>query len=72
LARDLAVPYPSVGLDDEALEAVRLTASQHLPGIVVCTEDGPRIDVLPGSQVLAFVIPHHPSGSPITRWTKPR
>jgi CBS domain-containing protein len=59
LARDLAVPCPSVGLDDEALDAVRLMAEQHLPGIVVCDASGRPVDILPGSQVLAFVIPHY-------------
>ena len=59
LARDLAVPYPSVRLDDEALDAVRLMAEQHLPGIVVCEPDGRPTRILPGTQVLRFVIPQY-------------
>lgn len=58
-ARDLAVPFPAVGLDDDALAAARLMAEQHLPGIVVCRGDGSPHTILPGSQVLRFVIPRY-------------
>ena len=56
-ARELAVPFPSIGLEDDALEAARLMAERHLPGIVVCETDGRPSRILPGSQVLRFVIP---------------
>ncbi len=59
LARDLAVPYPSIGLEDDALEAARLMADQHLPGLVVCEPDGRPTRVLPGPQVLTFAIPRY-------------
>ncbi len=39
-ARDLAVPFPAVGLDSDALEAAQLMAERKLPGIVVCHGDG--------------------------------
>jgi len=56
-ARELAVPFPSIGMEDDALDAARLMAQQHLPGIVVCEPDGRPSRILPGSQVLRFVIP---------------
>lgn len=56
-ARDLAVPFPAVGLDSDALEAAQLMAERNLPGIVVCHGDGSPHTILPGSQVLRFVIP---------------
>ena len=59
LARDLAVPYPSIGMDDDALDAVRMMAEQRLPGIVVCEPSGRPTRILPGSQVLRFVIPRY-------------
>jgi hypothetical protein len=59
LARDLAVPYPSIGMDDDALDAARMMAEQRLPGIVVCEPSGRPTRILPGSQVLRFVIPRY-------------
>lgn len=59
LARDLAAPYPSIGMEDEAVDAARLMAEQRLPGIVVCEPDGRPSRILPGSQVLRFLIPRY-------------
>jgi CBS domain-containing protein len=59
IARDLAVPYPSIGMEDDALDAVRLMADERLPGIVVCEPGGRPTRILPGSQVLRFVIPRY-------------
>jgi CBS domain-containing protein len=59
IARDLAVPCPSIGMDDDAMDAVRLMAEQRLPGIVVCESDGRPTRILPGTQVLRFVIPRY-------------
>jgi len=58
-ARDLAQPFPAVGLDSDALEAAQLMAERKLPGIVVCHGDGSPHTILPGSQVLRFVIPRY-------------
>lgn len=58
-ARDLAVPFPAVNLDEDALTAARLMADRKLPGIVVCHSDGTPHTILPGSQVLRFVIPRY-------------
>jgi predicted transcriptional regulator len=46
-------------MDDDALNAVRLMAEQRLPGIVVCEPDGRPSRILPGTQVLRFVIPRY-------------
>ena len=51
------IPYPSIGMDDDAMDAVRLIAERRLPGIVVCEPDGRPTRILPGTQVLRFVIP---------------
>ncbi|MDQ4038202.1 MAG: CBS domain-containing protein [Actinomycetota bacterium] len=58
-ARDLVVAFPAVGLDSDALEAAQLMADRKLPGIVVCHDDGSPHTILPGSQVLRFVIPRY-------------
>ena len=59
LARDLLVPCPSIGMDDDALEAARRMAGERFPGIVVCEPDGRPTRILPGTQVLRFVIPRY-------------
>jgi CBS domain-containing protein len=46
-------------MDDDALDAVRLMAEQRLPGIVVCEPDGRPSRILPGTQLLRFVIPRY-------------
>jgi predicted transcriptional regulator len=46
-------------MDDDALDAVRLMAERRLPGIVVCEPDGRPSRILPGTQVLRFVIPRY-------------
>ena len=56
-ARDLAEPFPVVTLETDAMEAARLMADRRLPGLIVCGADGHPYTVLPGSQVLRFIIP---------------
>jgi predicted transcriptional regulator len=51
-------------MDDDALEAVRLMAERRLPGIVVCEPDGRPSRILPGTQVLRFVIPRYVQDDP--------
>src|SRR5215210_2540213 len=46
-------------MEDDAIDAVRLMAEQRLPGIVVCEPDGRPSRILPGTQVLRFVIPRY-------------
>jgi CBS domain-containing protein len=64
IARDLAVPCPSIGMDDDAMDAVRLMAQQRLPGLVVCESNGRPTRILPGTQVLRFVIPRYVQDDP--------
>ena len=46
------------------MDAVRLMAEQHVPGIVVCESDGRPTRILPGTQVLRFVIPRYVQDDP--------
>ncbi len=63
-ARDLAEEYPTVSLDDDALGAARTMAGSRLPGLIVLGEDGHPYTVLPGSQVLNFIIPKYIQDEP--------
>jgi CBS domain-containing protein len=63
-ARTLAVDYPLVRLSDDALTTARLMAQQRLPGVVVVDDDGHPVAVLPGSQVLRFLIPGYVQDDP--------
>ena len=63
-ARDLAAPFPTVSLDDDAMAAARTMAAERAPGLIVCGEDGHPYTVLPGSQVLNFVIPKYVQDQP--------
>jgi len=58
-ARDLAEPFPVVTLGTDAIDAARLLAGQRLPGLIVCADNGRPTTVLPGSQVLRFLIPQY-------------
>jgi CBS domain-containing protein len=64
LARDLAEPYPVVDLDSDALAAARLLAERRLPGLIVRGDDGRPWTILPGSQVLRFVVPGYVQDDP--------
>lgn len=59
LARDLAATVPTVGLDTDGLEATRVLAQSQLPGLVVVDDNGRPHAVLPGSQVLRFLLPDY-------------
>jgi predicted transcriptional regulator len=58
-ARDLAAPFPTVGLDTSALEAARLLAGSDLPGLIVVDRHGHPTTVLAGTQVLRMAIPRY-------------
>jgi len=64
LARDIAEPFPAVTVDSDALEAARLLAERKLPGLIVTDVAGRPRRVLPGSQVLRFVIPSYVQEDP--------
>ncbi|MQA86532.1 MAG: CBS domain-containing protein [Streptosporangiales bacterium] len=63
-ARDIAEEYPVVNLDADALDAARLLVGHQLPGIVVTDTSGRPHSVLPGSQVLGFMIPSYIQDDP--------
>lgn len=64
LARELAQPFPTVHLDTEALEAAHILAERKLPGLIVLDDDGVPHTILPGSQVLRFVVPTYVQDDP--------
>ena len=63
-ARDIAEPYPVVGLDTPALEAARLIARDRLPGLVVTDRDGAPKAILPASEVVRFMVPEYVQADP--------
>lgn len=63
-ARELAEPFPTVGIDSDALDAARLLTERRLPGLIVVDEHGAPYTVLPGSQVLRFAIPAYVQDDP--------
>lgn len=64
LARELARPFPTVGLETDALDAARILSEHKLPGLIVLDEKGDPYTVLPGSQVLRFVVPSYVQDDP--------
>jgi CBS domain-containing protein len=63
-ARDLAVEFPTVSPDSRAIDAARLLAEHNLPGLIVVDERRRPKAVLPGSQLLRFVIPQYVQDDP--------
>jgi len=63
-ARDLVEPFPTVDLDTDALQVARMMGTHGLPGLIVCDGDGTPYTVLPGSEVLRFVIPRFVQDDP--------
>jgi CBS domain-containing protein len=63
-ARQLAVDFPTVTPDSNALDAARLLAEHLLPGLIVVDAERHPLAVLPGSQLLRFVIPRYVQDDP--------
>lgn len=64
-ARTMAENLPTVRLDDDALHAATMIGKQRLPGVVVVdATSGRPVAVLPGSQVLRFLVPHYVQEDP--------
>ncbi len=63
-ARQMAEPFPVVTLGTDAMDAARAMGAGRLPGLIVCTDDGRPYTVLPGSQVLRFLIPAYLQDNP--------
>ena len=66
IARELAdAKFPTIDLDTDAADAARLLAERRLPGLVVLDGQGRPHSVLPGSQVLRFIIPGYVQDDPM-------
>lgn len=63
-ARDLVTPFPCIGLNDPAIEAARLLATQDLPGLIVVDQRGHPRSVLAGTQVLRLGVPAYIQDDP--------
>lgn len=63
-AAEMAEEFPVVGMDSDALEAVRLLAERRLPGIVVTDSAGRPCSILPASQVVRFLVPRYVQDDP--------
>jgi CBS domain-containing protein len=63
-ARQLAVDFPTVTPDTSALESARLLAEHLLPGLIVVDDKRHPVAVLPGSQLMRFVIPRYVQDDP--------
>jgi CBS domain-containing protein len=63
-ARELAVPYPTVTMDTDALTAARLLTEHNRPGLIVVDAQDHPVAVLPGSQVLRVMIPTYVQDDP--------
>lgn len=63
-ARELVEEYPTVRLDTDAMEAARMLAHKRLVGLIVSDGDGKPYTVLPGSQVLKFLVPQYVQDDP--------
>lgn len=63
-ARTLAEPFPTVTPETDAMEAAQVMAGQRLAGLIVCGEDGRPYTILPGSEVLRFLIPVYVQDDP--------
>jgi CBS domain-containing protein len=63
-AGELAEPFPLVALSTDILTAARTMGDRRLPGLIVCTDDGRPHTILPGSQVLRFMIPAYVQDDP--------
>ncbi|OIK28421.1 CBS domain-containing protein [Streptomyces malaysiense] len=56
-ARDLAVEYKTVGIDDDATAAATLMAEHGLPALLVLDDSGAPKAILPASQMVKILVP---------------
>jgi len=56
-AQELAEQIPTVRRDTSGAEAARVVAEYRFPGLVVADDAGVPLAVIPGSQLLALVLP---------------
>jgi CBS domain-containing protein len=58
-AEDLDEQFLIVTVDSDALDAARMIAEHHLPGLVVADRSGKPYSVLLASEMLRFVLPRY-------------
>jgi len=58
-AEDLDEQFPIVTVDCDALDAARMIAEHHLPGLVVADKSGKPYAVFLASEMLRFVLPRY-------------
>ncbi len=63
-ADQLAEEFPVVRLSTDVLTAARLMGDRRLPGLIVCDDNGRPHTVLPGSQVVRFMVPTYVQDDP--------
>ena len=63
-ARDLATEFPTVTPETNALVAARQLSRDKLPGLIVTDATGRPLTVLPGSQVLRYLVPRYVQDDP--------
>lgn len=63
-AQDLAVLYPTVRKDTDALEAIRTLTEHERPALIVVDDQDHPVAILPGSQVLRMAIPRYIQDDP--------
>lgn len=63
-AQHIAAPYPTVRADSRASDAARLLTEVGRPGLIVVDANDHPVAILPGSQVLRFLIPRYVQDDP--------
>ena len=63
-AGDLAQPFETVTPETEVLAAAQAMAAARQPGLIVSGDDGHPYTIVPGSQVLRFLIPDYLQETP--------
>lgn len=63
-ADQIAEKFPTVELNSNALDAVRLFATRRLPGLVVTDAAGMPVTILPASQVVRLLVPPYVRDDP--------
>jgi len=58
-AEDLDEQFPIVTVDSDALDAARMLAEHHLPGLAVADASGKLYAVLLASELMRFVLPRY-------------
>jgi CBS domain-containing protein len=58
-AEDLEEKFPIVRIDSDAVDAARMIAEHHLPGLLVTDISGKPYAVLPAFAILRFILPRY-------------